>query len=567
MGHFGQGFSHKAMRNTAVLGIPQPNAEPCGLRVGVVLDHPSPPRWVKQALDEIVACPTLELVAIVTGHPGATEELNSVGEGSPALFRLWASLDYMARHTGDSALSPTHLPVHDYPGTLIQLDGVEVSAGDLESVKNAGVEVLVDLSHTQLGSKLHSAAAYGVLRFGSGARCEQTVSTESWNHDEACFEVVDEVHAYDGLGTQRILGRASAIRNPLSLYRVHDLVGWRRPAFLVRKLREIGQHGWEETWSQAESPGQIARGNRDTSSGNLATMRALGRTLVDGVTRVMKRQCMHAQWFIALRESTETPGLKDNVNGFHIIRPPRGRYYADPFLIKHRDKHYIFFEDYILKQRKGVISYMPYIPGVGYGEAKVALETEYHLSYPLIFHWQGEIFMMPETSKARRIEVFRAVEFPGKWQREAVLINNVVAYDPTLVEYDGKFWLFFSGMVRHGGENQDLWLYYSDTPFGKWHAHPQNPIVSDVRRARPAGCIFMEDGHLYRPGQDCTRVYGHAVSLNLIEVLTTTRYSERTVGRIGPNWLPGNVGTHTFNRNGTVQVIDGRVWVPRWGTR
>jgi hypothetical protein len=88
--------------------------------------------------------------------------------------------------------------------------------------------------------------------------------------------------------------------------------------------------------------------------------------------------------------------------------------------------------------------------------------------------------------------------------------------------------------------------------------HPENPVVSDVRSARPAGRVFRHDGRLIRPAQDCSRGYGTAVVFNRIDVLTTDEYAESPVGRIEPNWAPGLVGTHTYNSSGGIEVVDGR---------
>jgi hypothetical protein len=72
-----------------------------------------------------------------------------------------------------------------------------------------------------------------------------------------------------------------------------------------------------------------------------------------------------------------------------------------------------------------------------------------------------------------------------------------------------------------------------------------NPIVSDVRRARPAGRIFSHDGHLIRPAQDCSEAYGWRIALNRIEVLTEAEYREVPIGWIEPDGSAGTLRAHT----------------------
>jgi hypothetical protein len=85
-----------------------------------------------------------------------------------------------------------------------------------------------------------------------------------------------------------------------------------------------------------------------------------------------------------------------------------------------------------------------------------------------------------------------------------------------------------------------------------------------VRRARPAGCPFMDgDGSLIRPSQDCSGLYGSAVVFNRIEDLSENDYRETPVGRLDPGWQRHNLGTHTYSRSEEWEAVDGRTWLRR----
>ena len=176
-----------------------------------------------------------------------------------------------------------------------------------------------------------------------------------------------------------------------------------------------------------------------------------------------------------------------------------------------------------------------------------------------MFEWGGDVFMIPETCGNRTVEVYRAVQFPHQWERHKVLLSNVAAVDPTLLQHAGKFWLFVNMVTTAGAPiNDELFAFHSDSPFGPWLPHLQNPIVSDVCSARPAGRIFEQDGQLIRPSQDCSLRYGHKIKLNRIDVLTKTEYREHEIGEIGPDWTRGNVATYSLSRDETLQVMNGR---------
>ena len=129
--------------------------------------------------------------------------------------------------------------------------------------------------------------------------------------------------------------------------------------------------------------------------------------------------------------------------------------------------------------------------------------------------------------------------------------------DTTLFFDNDLVWLF-TNVVRKGGEAAtELYLYVAETPLGPWRPHPQNPIVRDIGTARPAGNLFVEDGRLTRPGQDCAARFGHGITLNHIEVLTENDYAETFHTRIGAeHWRSDAICTHTLNRTRRFEVTD-----------
>jgi len=275
-----------------------------------------------------------------------------------------------------------------------------------------------------------------------------------------------------------------------------------------------------------------------------------------------RNKLLQAQWIIGVRRRRGIE-LAFDLDQFTPMMPPEDRFYADPFVIERHGKTYLFFEESIFAEKKGIIACAEMDDDGRCAAPRPVLVMDYHLSYPLVFEWRGEMYMLPETRDSGRVSLFRAVEFPYRWQRESVLIDKVWAVDPTLLEHSGKFWLFLGGVKENGKINSELHLFFADTPLGPWSAHPKNPVVSDIRRARPAGKVFLHDGKLIRPGQDCSLRYGSKIVLNRIIELSETEYHEELFLRLEGSWLPGNVGSHTFNSSDHFQVIDGRRLVRR----
>jgi hypothetical protein len=163
------------------------------------------------------------------------------------------------------------------------------------------------------------------------------------------------------------------------------------------------------------------------------------------------------------------------------------------------------------------------------------------------------------------VQLFRARRFPFDWELQEVLLDGVRAYDPTLVEIGGRWWMFVNLALEGGSSWDELHLFHADRPQGPWKAHPRNPIKSDARAARPAGRIFEHQGSLYRPGQDCAAGYGRAVALHRIVRIDLREYVEIETGRILPDWSPHLAGVHTLNHAGALTVMDCIAREPRWG--
>jgi hypothetical protein len=245
-------------------------------------------------------------------------------------------------------------------------------------------------------------------------------------------------------------------------------------------------------------------------------------------------------------------------------RPPRDHDWADPFIVRHEGRSFIFFEDLPYAVGRAHIAAVEVFGDGRTGEPRMVLSRPYHLSYPFVFDCEGVLYMIPESAGNRSVELYRCEEFPHRWSLYKVLLDNVRAYDSTLLREGGRWWLFANVAEGEAEPSEELHLYWSPSLEGPWVPHCANPVVSDVRRARGAGPLFRRDGKLYRPSQDCAADYGSAVSINRLDRLDTLAYRETPVGRIEPDRRAGMKCLHTFGAAGRLRVVDFVVRHPRW---
>ncbi|XP_058109283.1 glucosamine inositolphosphorylceramide transferase 1 [Magnolia sinica] len=203
---------------------------------------------------------------------------------------------------------------------------------------------------------------------------------------------------------------------------------------------------------------------------------------------------------------------------------------ADPFLFDQKDDAlYLFFETKNSVTLQGDIGVARSTDkGATWKHLGIALDEEWHLSYPYVFRYHDDIYMMPESSQKGELRLYRALKFPLQWTLEKVILKKPLI-DSFIVNYKGNFWLFGSDFSGFGTKkNGELEIWYSSTPLGPWKPHKQNPIfnIDKSLGARNGGRPFMYNHNLYRIGQDCGETYGRGVRAFKVEVLTKDEYKE-----------------------------------------
>lgn len=240
-----------------------------------------------------------------------------------------------------------------------------------------------------------------------------------------------------------------------------------------------------------------------------------------------------------------------------FLKVSKDRFVADPFLFEVDDIWWLFFEDFSYKSGKGVISAIKLgeVGSFPY-EVKKVLELPHHLSYPFLFGYEGKIWCLPECHAAHKLQLFELDRTTFQMIPGPVLIEGRDLVDPTLW-HDGQRWWLFAGEKPYQSNN--LFIWYSDNPFGPWHEHSANPVKQDIRSSRPAGNLYVENGKLIRPTQDCSNHYGRRVNLNHITELTLLKFKEEPYGVIEPDkqWL-FNKGLHTWQYFEQFTVIDAK---------
>ncbi|HYH08635.1 MAG TPA: hypothetical protein VEK11_16385 [Thermoanaerobaculia bacterium] len=419
-------------------------------------------------------------------------------------------------------------------------EGVETAALGRRSLFHRIDELLYSADGLDLApvSPLAHAAAPAdvILAFAPFTRPD----TEVWTVERSGFDAfaagaphLEAVLRSNG----EVIASVTAMPDAISFRRAMSRLGWRTASMIIHEL-------------DAERRPRRRMRQRPAAAPRSARSPLL-RSAVNYVKQQFRDRFTRVQWSIAFTFSDPL-----HLSGYVQCIPPRDRLWADPFVISDNGKAWIFLEEYVYTEARGVISVIEARRDGTWTQPRRVLERPYHLSYPCVFRWNGNYWMVPETQENRTIELYRCVDFPMRWELDTVLFRDVNAVDATVFEHDGRWWMYYATDSGDAAGFDRLWAFHAASPQGPWIPHRLNPLECDVFGGRPGGRPFVHQGKVVRATQVGAPWYGHAMQLRELVALTPEQWDERAIATIGPEWFPHGTGTHTLNADGDCAVVD-----------
>lgn len=532
------------------------------LRIGLFADSPLQPGWVVEALAKVAALDFAEIVAIAVG--------DEVPPSQPWPWRAYCRVDswlFGARPDPSERLDLKTLVPHlhafglpsDSPGRL----GEAVWRERLEEFR---LDVAFALGHVD-DRVLERIATHGVWRycFGDDGASLEPVLAGFRDVSNGAPVTASGLRVRRGPREERLVYQSWSRTLPYSMARTRGPALRKTAEFAGRALRELHRSG--PAWLDGCAPAARMRPRREERPpGRVELVADLCRLGGRIARRGLQELLCVDQWFIAYRFGGDERWQGDLREFIHLV-PPRDRCWSDPFPLERGGRHYIFFEELPFASRKGHIAMVEVDRGGAASLPVRVLERGHHLSYPFLFEDGGELFMIPESSANRTVELYRCVGFPNRWRLEKVLLRDAWFVDATVHRAADRWWMFVNVGTEPGAADDELHLYYADSLLGEWKAHGANPVKSDARSARPAGRLFQRNGALYRPAQIATPFGGSGISINRVRKLSPQIYLEQEVERILPRHPAALLGIRTLNRAGELRVLDGCVRRGRVGRR
>lgn len=235
---------------------------------------------------------------------------------------------------------------------------------------------------------------------------------------------------------------------------------------------------------------------------------------------------------------------------------------ADPFMLHENNTWYMFFEVMNACTNQGEIGLATSSDGLSWTYKQIVLNEPFHLSYPYVFKWNNEYYLIPESYQTSSVRLYKAVGFPTQWLFVKTLLNGSDYVDSSIFNFNAKWWLFTSST-----KNNILRLYHANELMGAWIEHFKSPVIEkNASIARPGGRVVVFDDRIIRYTQDDESTYGKQVRAFEITKLTTTNYEEKEVNEnpilkaSGVGWNTTgmhHIDPHQVNKDKWIACVDG----------
>jgi hypothetical protein len=237
-------------------------------------------------------------------------------------------------------------------------------------------------------------------------------------------------------------------------------------------------------------------------------------------------------WYIGYGFATDILNLRNNI-GEHFLDEIENtgehdfHFLADPFIIQNDKGIYIFVER--VEHGYGKISCFLINP-VDFSKIEFlgdVLDLKRHISYPFVFNFNSEYYMIPESIRLGKVILFTTekTNFPYDWKEERILINEKVKDSTLLINEDC---IFLFGQIENA-----LYVWTAKDLKSEFKKDKLPLLVGS--ESRPGGRILDINGEKYIPIQNNSLGYGTKLVLYQIIIKNNKITLKRNVEILYPS--------------------------------
>lgn len=247
-------------------------------------------------------------------------------------------------------------------------------------------------------------------------------------------------------------------------------------------------------------------------------------------------------------------------------------WYADPMVFRLGTDTALFMEAFEYKKQKGCIAYSMQLPDGTFSNPETIIEEDYHMSFPVVFEWGTELYMMPETSENKSLNLYKCIGFPRQWEKAAEFKLHTELVDAIILDKSDRSCRILASQLNAAEPLQTRFQIYTIEkrndgcailPHSDYNA--KQVFSYDTRNA---GNLFQINGEWRHPVQVSTEMtYGVRVDVFRYQNMEQICCSELFLGSIEKENIsvegikPGKmIGIHSYCRNDNTEIVDVRYY-------
>ncbi|RKM61479.1 hypothetical protein D6855_06185 [Butyrivibrio sp. CB08] len=257
---------------------------------------------------------------------------------------------------------------------------------------------------------------------------------------------------------------------------------------------------------------------------------------------------------------------KEGIAEFEQISTDKHYWYADPILFTKDGKSFLFMELFDKKAGRGKMAYC-LLTEDGPTPIKVVIDEPFHMSFPTVFEFDNDIYMLPETSSDKSFILYRAVSFPDKWERVKRFETEGLYLDTVITSVGEKS---FNILTCEASPSKEYECRFQKFTFTK-EADGDFTLTEDKEFnscqefdlfSRNGGPIFEYQGKRYVAAQQSSFAeYGLYMNYYVYDeskkkIAVNPQFQRITTSGIFVNGIRKGYGIHSYCFNDDYEVID-----------
>lgn len=281
-------------------------------------------------------------------------------------------------------------------------------------------------------------------------------------------------------------------------------------------------------------------------------------------SKILRKIVKLRDWEVAIRVRKNPEVLLDMSadNEFISIANTDKYWFADPILFEYLGKTWLFVEAFNKEIKRGEIGVFEVNAKGTVSNYQTIISLGCHMSYPYVFSYKEEIYMIPETGADNKIYLYKSKKFPYEWEQIGILCEGKAFRDSTVYFTNGRVYMLTYERTDNSRffHTYDCFEYELDI-----HNCKAKLITTYSDKAasfRPAGLIAYSNNHVIRNSQKCDKIYGESLIFWELPINKTCWENARKIKQVDGAALKIKnrraVLTHTYSCTDKYEAVDYR---------